>query len=796
MSHVRPGVLLAIIVFAAFAAYAFLAPATYRATALVLVDSVPAGSAANLPEPLEAARRLSEAVLDRSVLDKLATERAGSSAPGAKAAAASVVRQSLEIDTSDGHAFSIGYKDTSNERAQRVCNDLARHAADRAPQVLIDRAAERAQDQKRQQQTQELAAFLSLHPEAAAEASVSEQKSPDNDPALSALTAERSNLEARLQELDAGVKSDNPYIDTAESDPNLLKRRLAEVNKAATARRATFDEAAKAPSATLAPELRTELRRLVEAVTKANSSAEPTLSATLRARVAATADAPKSPIDPNRPLLLFFGVVFGTGFGVAYALVLRAAQTRRTKSSRPPTTAPTTVVQMPPAPAVPTGLGPAVPAPLALPAPSAAPQPIVPIRQRTISSNPAPSNGAMVVASPTATSGVAEPSRSPSSHPPPAGRPQPRRFASTLVLPPSENPAPNEEPTPEPGLATANQVWEEQIRAHAVPGFAVVRPPSEPPPRAAISSAPPPTPPLASPTAVQSVAPAPPAANPAPRSARSANPMKVTQPLGSFVQELLRNDPSAASLYDSVSPPPRPPEPPRSPLPQRPSSGSYSYVSSAPPPPESAVTNVRPGPPNWSPDPSLHPDLRRPICEQLYPLAVEGCFVIAVVGVPDSAEQKSIVAAELALALAASGHPRILLMDGDMQSPRVHRLLRVDMPISAGFSQQLRARVNGNGERRWTVVSCGKTLHVLGEGLMRSPGLLLSQQFSQGLSDLRSYYDFIVIDGPTESLGVESQALDAVAHGVVFVSKSPASPALSRLTSMFAQKRLSTTVVP
>jgi len=203
---------------------------------------------------------------------------------------------------------------------------------------------------------------------------------------------------------------------------------------------------------------------------------------------------------------------------------------------------------------------------------------------------------------------------------------------------------------------------------------------------------------------------------------------------------------------------------------------------------------VRPTPSKWAPDPTLKPALRRPVCEQLYPLAVEGCFIVLVVGVPESLEQKSRVAAELALALAESGHPRILLMDGDMQAPRVHRLMHVDMPMSAGFSQQLRDRINGNAERRWTVVSCGKALHVLAEGMMRSPGLLLSRQFSEGLADLRNYYDFIVIDGPGASLPVESQALDAVANGVVYVCGKQGSPALAQLQALFRERRLQTVV--
>jgi Mrp family chromosome partitioning ATPase len=728
------------------------------------------------------------------MLERLARERAASDAPQARAAAASQVRQSLEIDTSDAHAFSISYRDTNRDRVQRACNDLTRHALELAPSVLVDRSAERESERKRQQHTQELAAFLALHPEAAAETPPAGQ-SPDKDPALSAFHAEKANLEQRLQQLERGRASDNPYLDARENDPTLLRRRLVEINSALSARRDAFTS--KAPAKTLSPELRAEWKRLLEVVTK--SAAEGQVSSPpLIARIASVAPAPTGPIDPNRPLLLFFGVVFGGGLAAAYTLVVRATQQRRTKSSRPPSSLlpPALNVELPPAPAVPSGLGPSVPV-YQPPQASTAP-PIVPVPQRPISSSPpAPFDRTQPLPIRSSVPVNAEGQNQPSSNPPPPG-PQPRRFASTLVLPPAENPLASDAQV-DPALATATRAWDEEIRAHAVPGFAVVRPGSEPPPARPMSSAPPPAATVQQPKAHVP-------ANPAPRSSRPRSQMKVTQPLGSFVPELLLRE-SAALRGETNS---RPAEPHRSPAAERdsespptplspvpsvaPASQSrYSYVSSVPPA-ENTVTIVRPSPGDWSFDPTLSPPLRRPICEQLYPLAVEGCFIVLVVGVPESLEQKSRVAAELALALAESGHPRILLMEGDTQSPHVHHLMRVAMPMSAGFSQQLRDRINGNAERRWTVVSCGNSLHVLAEGMLRSPGLLLSRQFSEGLADLRNYYDFIVIDGPGASLPVESQALDAVANGVVYVCGKQGSPSLAQLQALFREKRLQTVV--
>ena len=792
MSYARPGALIAIVVFSVFAAYAFLAPATYRTSALLTVESANPATPVTMPQPIEAARRLAEAVLDRKTLERLSRERAGNGGAEAQAQASSEVRRGLEIDTSNGHAFSISYRDVDETRTQRACNELARHAVELAPEVLVDHSAERALDLKRQEQTQMLAAFLAQHPQVAAEAPPSGTTSPEKDPALSAFHAEKANLERRISAIESGVSSDNPYVDPRESDVKLLRRRLAEIDSALTARQKAFD--AKPSDSALSPEVRSEWKRLLEVVSQSSAELDAQVPNTLVAHLVTSAPLPTSPIEPNRRLLLFFGVVFGSGLGAAFALASRAAQLRRSsKSSRPPLPSVPALANAPPpfhvptAPALPSDLGP--PVPLTQPQSHRAP-PIVPMQQRTVSSSPPNAAPAAPNAAPAANGGGASspPLLSAPLEENRAGASNRPRFTSTLVLPPAENPILQpQDRTPDPVLASAAQAWDQQIRAHEVPGFAVVKPGSEPPPPAA-----------AVPKVTRNVESYPVEAAPVvpvSRRSRPTNQMKVTQPLGSFLPDGLWEDPAKRAARPAST---APLAEPRSPIPsQAPSSpppSRYSYVSSSHPPAANNVAIVRPAPDGWRPSAALHPELRRPICEQLYPLAVERCLVVTVVAPRESHELKSTVAAELALALAESGHPRILLMEGDLQSPSVHRLLNVDMSMTGGFSQQLRARGNREADRRWTVIGCGKTLNVLGEGMMRTPGLLLSQQFSEALGELRNYYDFIIIDGPSTSLQVESQALDAVTDGVIFVSDKPGTPALARVQSLFGQKRISLVV--
>ncbi|MEP7049302.1 MAG: hypothetical protein ABJB12_03075 [Pseudomonadota bacterium] len=831
MSPFRPGILIAIIVFAVFAGYAFLVPATYRANAVFVVEASPPGSSAEMPEPLEAARRLSEAILDRKTLEQLSKERAGSTEPAAQAQAAGNVRKALELDTGDAHSFSLSYRDSDPDRTQSGCNRLAKRAVEVAPQLLVDRSAERALDMKRGQQTQELAGFLSLHPEVAAAPPASGDASPDKDPALFALNAEKASLERRILELETGQGSDNPYSDPVMSDPKALKRRLAEIESGLSARRQAF--ARKPAAAPVSPELHAEWKRLLDAVTQSGTETAKQSHPTLVARITQPAKRPGSPIDPNRHLLLFFGVVFGVGLGSAFTLVAHSAQQRRIKSTRPPgTPAATTlarksyppaqtglIMQMPAMPALPSDLGPAVPVTPArtLAAPSG--PPIIPMQQRPISSSPPAGRSGVPFGKRTelglGSTMALEAARAreeESSSKAASSRPPARRFASTLVLPPSENPSAALEPNQDPVLASANQAWEQQIRAHEVPGFAVVKPGSEPPP---VPSEPPSAPAQMHEARLPSSAP--PAAGTMQRtSARPLNPMKVTQPLGSFLPDAVLNErlnrAGAASAGRSPSPvpdsrysyvsnaPPSPEEvhlPQRSPVPTRQPQSSTPPRSQAPKTPvrpEGNVIRVREVMMGWRPDRELTPEAQRALCAQLYPFAVENCFVLSVVSVPEATAYKSRVAAELALCLAETGHPRILLLEGDLHRPWVARVMHVDVPMGAGFSQQLSARSQPHvdpSEERWSVMGCSKSLHVLAEGMMRTPGLLLSRQFGKCLSELRSYYDFIVIDGPTASLDVDSGALDAVTDGLITVCPATGSPALTRMQSLFGKKRFS-----
>jgi Mrp family chromosome partitioning ATPase len=232
---------------------------------------------------------------------------------------------------------------------------------------------------------------------------------------------------------------------------------------------------------------------------------------------------------------------------------------------------------------------------------------------------------------------------------------------------------------------------------------------------------------------------------------------------------------------------------------KRPSSGAPAAepnrASTPMPPPEPAtraasVVRKHSVLTSWRPDAKISPERRRDIAAEILTLGANGCPVIGVTGVRGVGSEKSRAAVEIAFALAEAKHPRILLVEGDFHFPELQNWMKLDVPLSAGFSQQLRARIQGAKEGRWHVVECTEALHVLAEGVMRSPGLLLSNQFEQAMRELRSYYDIIVLDAPLAPGEAEGQALADVLDGVVIVAPKDRKSEIADVSRIFGRKNL------
>jgi Mrp family chromosome partitioning ATPase len=178
--------------------------------------------------------------------------------------------------------------------------------------------------------------------------------------------------------------------------------------------------------------------------------------------------------------------------------------------------------------------------------------------------------------------------------------------------------------------------------------------------------------------------------------------------------------------------------------------------------------------------------------DQLYRLAANGCFIVGVTSARGAASDKSCVAAQLASVMAAPGKARVLLLEANFDRPSVHRLMRVDVPFSQGFSEQMRRRMTPAPRSPWVLVRCAPNLHVLAEGLVRSPGLLSTVQFGEALAELRPFYDVIVADGPLAEGTIDTCAFDALVDGIVIVGAVGSAPSklLEDASKCFSRKQL------
>lgn len=112
-----------------------------------------------------------------------------------------------------------------------------------------------------------------------------------------------------------------------------------------------------------------------------------------------------------------------------------------------------------------------------------------------------------------------------------------------------------------------------------------------------------------------------------------------------------------------------------------------------------------------------------------------------------SGEGKTSVAAQLAMRIASTTHEKVLLIDGDMRCPDLHRVF--DVGLTPGLVDLLEDSSRIKSED--VVVELeGSDLHLLPAGrLASSPHRLLSHTtFSGLLEDLGTRYRYIVIDTP------------------------------------------------
>ncbi len=129
-------------------------------------------------------------------------------------------------------------------------------------------------------------------------------------------------------------------------------------------------------------------------------------------------------------------------------------------------------------------------------------------------------------------------------------------------------------------------------------------------------------------------------------------------------------------------------------------------------------------------------------------------------------EGKSTAAAMMAMTIARYRNTKTLLMDADLRRPRVHEFF--ELPARHGFADALLGEadiidtIKDTRQDNLKVITCGKRV--------ASPtGLLQANRISDILSELKFYFDTVILDSPPVLPVSDAAQIATEADGVLFV---------------------------
>lgn len=130
---------------------------------------------------------------------------------------------------------------------------------------------------------------------------------------------------------------------------------------------------------------------------------------------------------------------------------------------------------------------------------------------------------------------------------------------------------------------------------------------------------------------------------------------------------------------------------------------------------------------------------------------------------PTPGDGKSTLATNLAITIAQSGK-RVLLVDGDMRRPSLHKLFKADE--KPGFSELLVEQVSISEAIRETEI---EGLHLLPCGVkpVQPSELLTSHRLPEVIAEFRNLYDMVIIDTPPVLVVTDPCPIAAIVDGVI-----------------------------
>ncbi|MFQ5457274.1 MAG: CpsD/CapB family tyrosine-protein kinase [Myxococcota bacterium] len=148
------------------------------------------------------------------------------------------------------------------------------------------------------------------------------------------------------------------------------------------------------------------------------------------------------------------------------------------------------------------------------------------------------------------------------------------------------------------------------------------------------------------------------------------------------------------------------------------------------------------------------------------------CRVLALISaLPD--EGKTMTSINLALVMGMSVGKRVLLVDCDLRTPRVHSTL--DVAVEAGLSEVLR----GESELDRALYKIpGENLTVLPAGTVpTNPAeLLATPRMRETLEQLRENFDHVILDTPPALHVADAEIICNLVDGIIFVVRAGSTP--------------------
>jgi len=153
----------------------------------------------------------------------------------------------------------------------------------------------------------------------------------------------------------------------------------------------------------------------------------------------------------------------------------------------------------------------------------------------------------------------------------------------------------------------------------------------------------------------------------------------------------------------------------------------------------------------------------------LYSLSPEKPIRTIAITSSQSGEGKTVTSCNLAATLSLDVKRKILLVDGDLRKPDVHKMFNI--PRKPGFSDIVMGNVNIEDFLKKPAVG---NLYIIPSGtIVSNPAELLSYaKIKELVNELKNVFDYIIFDTPPTLNVTDSSIIGSLCDGVVLVVKS------------------------